>query len=203
VDYFKPGACLARAVAEQIDLNPLTNIVFLKNHGVVIGGNSVEEIDLTLCSLLDRFPKNPEYRDSDLSNVSSVVEHQSKFTKIDFLEVHNLALNEDLFNMLEYNWALYPDHVVFLGPFAHAYSCRQTLIDDLEGEVDFDYFILKGEGVYTKSNIDLAKKLQLLCYYNILIRQPNDIKLNVLNSSEVSELLNWDAEKYRTSIRRV
>lgn len=51
VDYHKPGAPLAVAVARQLKDRPGADVVFLRNHGVVIGARTVEEAD-RLLSLL-------------------------------------------------------------------------------------------------------------------------------------------------------
>lgn len=48
VEYCKPGAELAEAVANQLNSTSRTNVVFLKNHGVIIGGDTIDEISSTL-----------------------------------------------------------------------------------------------------------------------------------------------------------
>lgn len=200
VDYFKPGKKLAEAVAKKINTNPLINVVFLKNHGVVIGGNSVNEVDLTLQFLFDKLSTKPISKFENSKNINLLVGYESKFTPIDMPELHNLALDHDLFNQLDANWSLYPDHIVFLGPKVCKYSSIQELINDLNAGANLDYIILKNEGVYVSRNISTAKKLQLLCYYNVLIRQKKNARLKVLTNSEISELLNWESEKYRQQL---
>jgi len=44
-----------------------------------------------------------------------------------------------------------------------------------------------------------AKKAQLRCYAEILVRQPPGVALSILSLEQIDELLNWDAEKYRQS----
>jgi len=48
VDYFKPGAELAAAIKEALEGNREAKAIFLKNHGIVVGGADIEEIQLTL-----------------------------------------------------------------------------------------------------------------------------------------------------------
>jgi len=38
VDYHKPGEALARVVSEAASKDPQLKVIFLKNHGLVIGG---------------------------------------------------------------------------------------------------------------------------------------------------------------------
>ena len=54
VDYFKPGADLARAVSEQLTNRSDADVVFLGNHGVVIGGEDVEDVASMLRTLISK-----------------------------------------------------------------------------------------------------------------------------------------------------
>ena len=38
---------------------------------------------------------------------------------------------------------------------------------------------------------------QLICYADVLVRQPNNHELDPLSSQEIDELINWDSEKFR------
>ena len=51
VDYHKPGAALAAGVYDALTQNPDANVIFLKNHGVVIGGADISEINANLSAL--------------------------------------------------------------------------------------------------------------------------------------------------------
>ena len=55
VDYFKPGANLAKAVHNKISKNPLAKIVFLKNHGIVIASDTIDELNFRLQEIENLF----------------------------------------------------------------------------------------------------------------------------------------------------
>jgi rhamnose utilization protein RhaD (predicted bifunctional aldolase and dehydrogenase) len=58
VNYQKPGEALARAVGDILALSPDVQILLLKNHGVVIGGNDITEIETQLNWLLSKLNTN-------------------------------------------------------------------------------------------------------------------------------------------------
>lgn len=58
VDYFKPGAELAQAVSMQLAKHHGADVVFLKNHGLVIGGDDIKGIEFSLSKLLSLLQNN-------------------------------------------------------------------------------------------------------------------------------------------------
>ena len=52
VDYKKPGFDLARAISNKINDNLGVQIIFLQNHGIVIGGSNVSEVNNILFNLV-------------------------------------------------------------------------------------------------------------------------------------------------------
>jgi len=59
------------------------------------------------------------------------------------------------------------------------------------------YIFCLDDFIYESIEITAAHKAQLRCYYEVLIRQSENEKLSTLTNSQVSDILNWDAEKYR------
>ena len=55
VPYYKPGAALAEAVFAALISQPHCQVVFLQNHGVVLGGASVAELESVLHGLIEGF----------------------------------------------------------------------------------------------------------------------------------------------------
>ncbi len=45
-----------------------------------------------------------------------------------------------------------------------------------------------------------AQKSQLRCYFDVVSRLGGDEKLSTLSDLQVSELLDWDAEKFRKNM---
>lgn len=198
VDYFKPGAELAQAVSGQLAEHLDTDVVFLKSHGVVIGGADIKCVDLTLRKLLARlqtktlpFGKNIE-REALVSNFLARYYALSGDT-----DINQLATNSELASRLQADWALYPDHIVFLGEQAFLVSEAVDLNILVGSSVCPNFIFVIGQGVYESTSATDAHKVQLRCYYDVLVRQATFENLTSLNSAQVAELLNWDAEKYR------
>ncbi|WP_071466504.1 class II aldolase/adducin family protein [Polynucleobacter asymbioticus] len=201
IDYFKPGADLARAIFNELQLHPECNLIFLKNHGVVIGGESIEALDNLLRMLSQTLKNNVLSHDEDrvLDQPQYLVRNQYK-RAID-PEIHQLATNPDLFSRLKDDWALYPDHVVFLGhsPFVFDHMPSESEVKDMQAYKPIFIFI-KDVGVFESNDTTVAQRVQLRCYYDVMIRQSSTEKLSSLSEDDILSLLNWDAEKHRQAV---
>ena len=201
VDYFKPGDKLAEKICMQYQIRFDIDCIFLKNHGIVIGGESIERVDWILKKLI-----------SDLKNEMFVFKKniKNKTLKDNFLfsgyslikdrKLNLLATNSILIRRLKESWSLYPDHIVFLG--AKAFILER--VEDLSifnSHYSLPCFIFAiGIGVFESSATTKTQKEQLLCYYDVLTRQTISDELTSLSEFEISELLNWEAEKYRNNL---
>ncbi len=190
VDYFKPGEELAKAISDSLKKSPKSDIILLQNHGIVIGGDNIAEIETRLSTV------------SSIFNADNMPVYYGEITVpplagyIEFPDpvVQNLVLNDKLFSHVKSDWALYPDHVVFLGDKAICYN------DLKEVTGNHELIFVKNCGVFCRSDFSIAKQAQLRCFYEILIRQPENPRLRTLSKSEIGELLNWDAEHYRMQL---
>jgi rhamnose utilization protein RhaD (predicted bifunctional aldolase and dehydrogenase) len=202
VDYFKPGADLAVAVVAALNKRPSTDVIFLKNHGVVIGGENVLDVHKKLCKIIESLIIEPVIKKSDHAVIFKPPKiFFQQYTAVDDPCVHQLALEPMLFNRLRSDWALYPDHVVFLGPNANAYESWSKFDNEaIKTGLFPEFFFLAGEGVFAKKSFTIAKQVQLRCYLDVMVRQMTHNSLNSLTNDQIAELLNWDAEQYRMSL---
>ncbi len=200
IEYFKPGAELAQAIDIAIKRQGGISILFLKNHGIVIGGDSIPEVRsilgdvLTACHIM-HVPKIVEV----LPILPKVpLEARGRYRAIEDIDVQQLAQNSVLFNRLHSDWVLYPDHVVFLSTKAFVCPSWEDFFSRKNGDQIFPELIfIENEGVFVAPNFNLAKTAQLRCYYDLISRVSNETALDPLNELEIAELLNWDAEKLR------
>lgn len=207
LDYVKPGPDLAEAMHAELLKNPAAQIVFLANHGVVIGADSIQEIEDLLSELSELM--------TDTRNHSMINELENKKENLDSLmrakkyrsaegSMYNkLALIPSLYKRLTSDWALCPDHVVFLGHEAKILN-KNIFLDEIgDSPENSPVFIFSlNQGVYESLDVSIGQKAQLECYFEILSRQNAEQKLSCLSPRQVSELLNWDAEKYRQSLKQ-
>ena len=199
VDYHKPGACLARAIFEGIQENHRAEIVFMKNHGVTIGGPSIEAVQEKLKKLRELFGQalRPKISISPLEKKISLLGKTYFF--IENSDIQQLAFDGLLFKRLSQDWALYPDHVVFLGEAAF------IVTKDGDGAKDGPEhrpraIFWEDRGVFSSVNFSKAESVQLLCYYLVLSRQGPEDRLRTLSKAQIKELLEWESEKYRQDV---
>lgn len=202
VDYYKPGVDLAREISIEVLNKPDVDVVFMGSHGLVIGADGVGEVAKLLRRLTSKLKvavqrKTPQKildsRQADLLTRG--------YVPCGDREVSLLATNGELLDRVRYEWALYPDHVVFLGSDA-------AILEGDFATYELDKLALKApshivvshDDVYESPSATQAQRAQLRCYFDVLARQSSSVKLRVLNKQQVSELLDWDAEKYRSSV---
>jgi rhamnose utilization protein RhaD (predicted bifunctional aldolase and dehydrogenase) len=198
VGYHKPGAELARAIAEALARAGTVDVVMLQNHGVVIGGSDVADVESRLASLVKVF----------CGKVRALVRAETRTPKVEGYEWMSdigiqLALNPLLFDRLERDWALYPDHVVFLGAQPFCYKTVeefQAHWPDLKKAPEIVF--IRTMGVMTRGALSAAKLAQLRCFYDVIARQEPEDQLTTLRPDQIAELIGWDAEKYRLGLSR-
>jgi rhamnose utilization protein RhaD (predicted bifunctional aldolase and dehydrogenase) len=196
VDYFKPGAALAEAVADSIASFSEAHIVFLKNHGLVIGGDTMESVEEALSRLTHLL------RNDTMHSLAPTVDRQLHIPGYVLSGDHGinaLSAQPEYYSRLAKDWALYPDHVVFLG--------AEPVVVDRQDAKHLDpashgapFIFVSGFGTFEKKSVTLAQAAQLRCYYDVLARQAPTEPLVALTKAQIAELMNWEAEKFRTGL---
>lgn len=201
VAYAKPGAALAQALAEALAADPEADVVFMHNHGVVIGGENVAAVAALLCSLTESLAMAPR-----ISRAATPVELESTaahgYRRSDDPDINQLALNPRLFEGLRQAWALYPEQVVFLGAEAVTSDRLEdfpAVGDEIAGAPPV---FVRGLGVFVPPRFGADRQAVLRCYFEVLSRQPDISGVRALTGAEVAELLDWDAEHYRVQLSR-
>lgn len=202
VSYQKPGVDLAKEVASVMRRDPSIDVILMANHGVVIGGNSVEDVNEKLHELgaaLNTAPLKPV--NNRVATMS--VAPGGGYVMVDDEGIGQLAIDPRLFERLEQDWALYPDHVVFLGARPCLTGGRSTYMGDFPADGKPPEIVFcKSVGVFSQGTLNAAKRAQLRCYYDVLARQAPGQELAALSPQAVENLLNWDAEVYRQLIAK-
>lgn len=198
VDYQKPGPDLAKAVFYALKQKGSVNTIFLKNHGVVIGGKDVLEVRQRLKKLLVKLAIHDLPEKLPLTPFPAPIKG---YEPVSDACLHHLACDSLWFLRLASDWAIYPDHIVFLGPQALCClawdECKKILSDT---DQTHKLVFVKGAGVYVTSTFTRAQLAQLRCYYDVLLRQSPETRLAPLSEEQVADLLEWDAEKYRQQL---
>ena len=204
VEYARPGEELAQAVYDALQNAPRADVVFLQNHGIIVGASSIEEVEEILAKVLSNLTMShvePELIERDIAPIA--VNGSVIYAPIQNIKLQQLALNTRLFRQLAENWAMYPDHVVFLGEEPFTYDNVEEIYHLEETQQPLPQLIfIKDVGVFTKDEVTPAIMEQLDCFYEVLTRQNEDYKVNTLTFQQIGHLLNWEAEEYRKKIAK-
>jgi rhamnose utilization protein RhaD (predicted bifunctional aldolase and dehydrogenase) len=196
VSYKKPGAPLAKAVAKVLERSPNTQIILLQNHGVVIGGEDVAEVECQLKQLQSNIDDRL-FHFTETTKIPTVIKlgNNQNYLPVDIPDIHCLAVDPILYKRVKMDWALYPDHVVFLGHKSYCYDTLKLL--NQEKKLLPELIFVKNVGVFSKATLSIAKLAQLKCYLDVIMRQSKQASLKILSKQEITQLLDWDAEQYR------
>ena len=202
VDYARPGWPLTRRLLDSATVT--ANVFFLANHGLVVGANSCAEV----LSIFEEIERCVPHASRDLPPIES--EKLKAFVTSGWrlprsLEIHALGTDPITLSLLRQG-VLYPDQVVFLGRHIPRLSPGQTADEVWNTAQCSDngpvapLVVIPGVGVVVKDSISLAAEEMLLAHTRILQRITPDSRISSLASTDIDELVSWDAEKYRQQL---
>ena len=203
VDYCKPGPDLAKALHETVKSNNNIDIIFLKNHGIVVGADKVEDLRRIINNLLIKTKINPRtmlFKKAECTNVKEPI-IDSEFKECKDALINQLVLVPDLYKSLRENWAICPDHVVFLGSKAICIENINKLTRKVKNS-ESPYIFIKDQCVLESKKVTKTQKAQLIFYIDVMLRSQDPNKINYLNHEQRQSLINWDAEIFRKKISK-
>ena len=195
--YRKPGLPLALAIRER--LTKSANVFVLANHGLIVAGETVEEVADRIARVCDAFAAPArEAPAADLERLSSLVEGTGYRLPHDSA-AHALALDPKSLAIAS-RGSLYPDHVVFLGPGLAKGTVVNGRLEAPRSDPPPPMLALPGVGVALHRSASKNAEAMALCLADVAARMPEEAGLRVLTSAEERELMNWEAESYRQSL---
>jgi rhamnose utilization protein RhaD (predicted bifunctional aldolase and dehydrogenase) len=168
----------------------------MANHGIVVAADGLPEIEQKLEQVLGatRQPVKHAAIPSTAPTMPAIL--ADNYDWAEGADVKALASRSDLFSLSQSHWVMYPDHAIFLG--ARPLCARREMLAEGNPIADeADVILLQGEGVLVRRQANPAILEQLQCYGDVLARVDLTAPLQALSDSQIGDLLNWDAEKYR------
>lgn len=196
--YVKPGRDLANAIGNHPKFRQCA-IFILQNHGLVVCADTAQkaqEISLEVIEALSLPSRNCLV---DLAFLNTMTSSMAPFgyRLPSNPKIHQLACDPlSLQSISQANNVLYPDQAVFLGKNAFII----TKLDQMIPGIKAPYIVIPRHGVFIQESASVMVEAMLLCHAEVLSRIDEEPSLNYLSDTQVSELTNWDAEKYRQSI---
>lgn len=187
VTYARPGLPLAGAIAAR--MRPGVDVLVLGNHGLVVAANSVAEAEALLDKVVAAVtrpvrPAAAPDRDALAKRAAGTGYIPAHMDETHALATDPLALKRGQ------SLVFYPDHVVFLGVgIATSFDGNPPLV------------AIPGEGVYIRADAKPAIEPMGRCLADVMRRVEESDQLVALTDEDVDRLVNWDAEKYRQTLK--
>ena len=201
VEYRQPGTKLAQAVALALRRTTEANVVFLQNHGILVGGDTIEDIDRRVAVITSTLKQRLAIGETAPEPFREIRLNALRIGSLDYVAIEDTRVQRmvhipALYRRLSEAWALYPDHVVFLGEEAPVFENRSDAAE-YGGRHRPPLLFIRDVGVFARPGFDEAQHAQLVCYYEVLARQQPQHVLVELTRKDVEVLSHWDAERYR------
>lgn len=211
VDYATPGIKLAAEYFKTFKaFGKMPDVLFLKNHGLVVSRETADFVKNTTEEVLVKIEKHLRldmscyHNSTKIYDVTRIVPMLKE--KIVYLSQHNDILKAlDEFGKGLWNYQFCPDCLVYCG--------KQALVlpDNFSAD-NFNNHIschglpvivsYKGNVYILADNVKKAKEIESVFAFSAQVALANkDTQINLLSDNEQNFLLNWDAEKYRRSMK--
>jgi rhamnose utilization protein RhaD (predicted bifunctional aldolase and dehydrogenase) len=188
IPYARPGLQLARAISKH--LKPGSNVMVLQNHGLAVAADTVAEAETLLRLVVEAL--RCEIRPLSLPDLPALLaaSFNTDYAPAQHLLSHVPALDAHALKLGCAN-VYYPDHVVFLGT---------TIPTDMA--TNAPAIALAGKGVLVRKDAKPSIEPMLRCLGDVFLRSAEGATLKALTAGEIDQLLNWDAEKYRQTLKQ-
>lgn len=202
VDYAKPGANLACSLRAGLVAD--TNVIVLGNHGLIVSADTVDEAEALQRRVHDALAVAPDpCAVPPLDRLTPLI-CGTAYEIPDDPILHHLALNPERVAQVT-RGSLYPDHVIFCGIAVAALQRNETVETAVKrimatGAPPPVWLIVPEVGVIVRSDAGPPARVMMRCLADVMARVPQEARLSYLNAAQNSELLNWDAEKYRQKL---
>jgi rhamnose utilization protein RhaD (predicted bifunctional aldolase and dehydrogenase) len=202
IPYVKPGIELCREIMQQKTKND--NVFILENHGLIVCGQSLEEVQKLNHEVRYRFKKTQgQILDEPTEVIDEEIDLKNtgyKYCRDKFINI--LAFQKPWIDKLSQG-VLLPDFLVFLGPKITILNPKdEGFLDKLKKLSQtplpsYSCIILAEHGVLIRDDA-LKGTLEIIrCVRNLLCLIPDSASLKYLNEDEIKDLLRWEAEHYR------
>lgn len=213
VGYATPGLSLARLCYESYQKSArerhlAAKIIFLKNHGVIISGDTADEV----INLTDEV----NYRIEQLIGMDNLGYHHAYdifkvFKGLDeekiVVQIENKKILDayEKFNHQMWDFQISPDSIVFCGKQAFEYRPDHFIEDfqEYSAENGMPILVQYGRSLFIRAeSVKKAREIESVLALSAQVALFNqNKKLDLLSETEQNFLLNWDAEKYRQRIK--
>jgi rhamnose utilization protein RhaD (predicted bifunctional aldolase and dehydrogenase) len=199
IEYDTPGINVCNKIMSVYNNE---EIIFLKNHGIIITTNDYDTLIPTLESLLNIFETNLQINVDKYKYVNQISKYVNKnYENVSYL-CEDKIINQYLHDkrQLFQEKITFPDALIFCGVKVLFIDYLQDIENYFDIYKEYPKVIVINDLVYI-INISLqkCKDTEDVLKGNLMILD-NDMEKTYLTNEEICYLNNWDAEKYRKTI---
>lgn len=211
IDYQTPGIFLAKEFFDKFSKleNPQkANIVFLKNHGLIVSGKNMDEVIELHESILETLENKLKV------NMQAYRNSTFLFKKLeDFIEnnIVYLCENRRIKNFIEnnsikdVNYCFSPDSLIYCNKKILLLNKNDDMLEVVKNHNlkygNFNVVYFENELYIIAPNVKKAKEIESVLSFNLQVLELNkNDEMDFLTEEEQNFLLNWDSEKYRKNL---
>lgn len=211
IDYQTPGIFLAKEFFDKFSKleNPQkANIVFLKNHGLIVSGKNMDEVIELHESILETLENKLKV------NMQAYRNSTFLFKKLeDFIEnnIVYLCENSRIKNFIEnnsienINYCFSPDSLIYCNKKILLLNKDDDMLEVIKNHSlkygNFNVVYFENELYIIAPNVKKAKEIESVLSFNLQVLELNkNDEMDFLTEEEQNFLLNWDSEKYRKNL---
>lgn len=211
IGYQTPGIFLAKDFFDKfskLDNPQKVNIIFLKNHGLIVSGKNVNEVielhENVLKILEDKLNinmrayKNSTYLYKKLENfIENNIVYLCENNRIRSFKENN--------NINKVNYSFSPDSLIYCNKKILVLNKNDDILEVTKKHIleygNFNVIFFENQFYIIAPNIKKAKEIESVLSFNLQVLELNkNKKMDFLVEEEQNFLLNWDSEKYRKNL---
>jgi rhamnose utilization protein RhaD (predicted bifunctional aldolase and dehydrogenase) len=201
VNYHRPGLPLAKAISKALNgtgNKAEADIIVLANHGIIVAGESVQDVAEKIKIISERAVKQTR----EQPYIDKCMPAAPPTALRDYVPARHAQAQALAFDEIGFGYAcagsLYPDHVVFLGRGAIGIAPHDPLPKNPKSKL----IIINKVGVFLHKDCPETAHEMAGALGRIATLIPEGSDVNYLSHSQETELLEWEAEKYRTALAK-
>lgn len=206
VDYALPGIELGNKVVEACK-NKKKELIFLKNHGVIISGNDCLKIINKLEEVINKISN---YLNIDISRYNNVSYIFGLYKKINKNFSNLIYLCEDRYvekalkknNNQLWNYLIFPDSIVYCGinKIEIQNKDKKEVLAVIKENLNAVIILFNGYIYINASSLKRAKDIEDILSNSAQIYLNSKEKLDYINNNEQYKIVQSDEEKYRKNM---
>jgi class II aldolase/adducin family protein len=211
IDYQTPGIFLAKEFFDKFSKleNPQkANIVFLKNHGLIVSGKNMDEVIELHESILETLENKLKVNMQAYKNSTFLFKKLENFIENNIVY---LCENSRIKNFIEnnsikdVNYCFSPDSLIYCNKKILLLNKDDDMLEVIKSHNlkygNFNVVYFENELYIVAPNVKKAKEIESVLSFNLQVLKLNkNDEMDFLTEEEQNFLLNWDSEKYRKNL---